>query len=64
MVARGGLKSTDWRVLKDDELPDVTSLSQVWECVHCWRAGSDLDLEESSEFPFELTQVREHLRDM
>jgi len=55
------LEITDWRALKDDELPDVTSVgqhpvSELWDCVHCWRVGDDHDLEEP-------TQAREHLLD-
>ena len=51
---------TDWRVLGDHELPDVTSVGQpldeLWDCVHCWRAGKDY----RPEMP---TRAQDHLLD-
>jgi hypothetical protein len=58
-VAYGKLGITEWRVLKDDELPDVTSLGQpdeLWDCVHCWRAGNNYRLNEPA-------RAQEHLLD-
>lgn len=47
----------NWRVLDDDELPDVTSPSWLWDCVRCWREGKDYD-------PQEPAQIQEHLLDV
>jgi len=53
-VSSEGLKATNWRVLGDDELPDVTPLAQSWVCAHCWRVEGIFNPEEPSE-------VRMHL---
>ena len=56
-VACEDLEIANWQVLKNDELPDVMSPSQLWDCAHCWRAGNHYDREEPA-------QTREHLRDV
>ena len=54
-VSSEGLETTNWRVLGDDELPDVTPLAQLWICAHCWRAEGICN-------PEEPLEARAHLR--